>query len=245
MSNLHERLHHSVAQYTMPSLVKFVSHGEYIFPAILVSLPMVGRAAMLALRDLKRFRFFFALVVTGVVCVMTIGVGMWSLYWSKGMDVQGDASINMSALIVYLVAHLLVVYIARRIVRTQMSKSFQHHLNDDEMATLDDFHNSLRFLACIFGVYLHVPLLLANYSLGFSSSLFWTPLLAIFVIPPSKCCGLNRWLRLAITLTKFILLVATFPPVLLVPRIFGSYTNYVTVVYTPLNLMLSALWMSV
>ena len=32
ISNLHERLHHSIAQYTMPSPSKFVSHGEYIFP---------------------------------------------------------------------------------------------------------------------------------------------------------------------------------------------------------------------
>ncbi|KAL7517507.1 hypothetical protein ACHAWX_002425 [Stephanocyclus meneghinianus] len=244
MSNLHERLHHSVAQYTMPSLFKFVSHGEYIFPAILVSLPMVGRATMLALKDLKRFRFFFALVVTGVVCVITMGIGIWSLYWNQGMGVHGDASINLSALVVYLVAHLLVVYISRRIVRTKMSKAFEHPLNDDEKATLDDFHNSLRFLACIFGIYLHVPLLLANYSLGFSSSVFWTPLLAILVVPPSKCCGLNRWLRLAISFIKFNFLVATYPPVLLVPRIFGSYTNYVNVVYTPLHLMLSALWMS-
>ena len=53
ISNLHERLHHSIAQYTMPSPSKFVSHGEYIYPAILVSLPMVVRAATLALRDLK------------------------------------------------------------------------------------------------------------------------------------------------------------------------------------------------
>ncbi|KAL3787563.1 hypothetical protein HJC23_000051 [Cyclotella cryptica] len=245
MSNLHERLHHSVAQYTMPSLIKFVSHGEYIFPAILVSLPLVGRAAMLALRDLKRFRFVFAFLVTGVVCAVTIGIGMWSWYWKKGIAVQEDTTVDLSALGVYLAAHLLVVSVARRTMRIEMSKCFKKSLDGDEkMIALDDFHNSLRFLACICGIYLHVPLLLANYALGFSSSVFWTPLLAILVVPPSKALVLNSWLHLALSFTKIMLLVATAPPVFLVPRIFGSYTTYVNVVYTPLNLMLSALWMS-
>ena len=49
LSNLHERLHHSVTQYLLPGPAKFVSNGEYTYPGVLVLLPLALRAAGLVL----------------------------------------------------------------------------------------------------------------------------------------------------------------------------------------------------
>lgn len=260
MSNLHERLHHSVAQYTMPSVSKFVSHGEYIFPAILVSLPLVVRAAMLALRDVKRFRFRFVGVVMGVVALVSVCLGVWSDYQNKKTEVQHDTSIDLIAVTVYLFAHFVVLVASSLAYMKEVQKdvwkaasswiSGSQEINTvrreiDLETTMDDHHNSLSFIACISAIYLHVPLLLANYSLGIASSAFWTPLLAILTFLPSRHRGRHKGLLLAGCFTKLFVIHAICPPVYLVPRMFGSYTTYVKVVYTPLSLLLLALWLSI
>jgi glycosylphosphatidylinositol transamidase len=55
LSNLHERLHHSITQYLMPSPFKFVSHSEYLIPNLLMILPLVLRAVSLALWEIESF----------------------------------------------------------------------------------------------------------------------------------------------------------------------------------------------
>ncbi|KAL3930597.1 MAG: hypothetical protein SGARI_004438 [Bacillariaceae sp.] len=44
LGNLHERLHHSVTLYWLPSPRKFVSHMEYFLPNVLILLPLAIRA---------------------------------------------------------------------------------------------------------------------------------------------------------------------------------------------------------
>lgn len=238
ISNLHERLHHSVAQYTLPSMIKFVSHGEYIFPAILVSLPMAGRAAMLALRDIQRFRFRFVGVVTCMITLATIFINVWSSYHK--FEEQTDT--DWSGLCVYLLVHLAIVITARHTLRKETSKWFKHSPEDDRNYVLDEHHKSLRFIACLFGVYLHAPLLLANYSLGFPSAVFWSPLLAIFMFLPSTEAKQHVGMRAIVYVAKVIVLVSFCPQFFLVPH-FGSYTEYVTTIDTPLHLIMSALWL--
>jgi glycosylphosphatidylinositol transamidase len=238
ISNLHERLHHSVAQYTLPSMIKFVSHGEYIFPAILVSLPMAGRAAMLALRDIQRFRFRFVGVVTCMITLATIFINVWSSYHK--FEEQTDT--DWSGLCVYLLVHLAIVITARHTLRKETSKWFKHSPEDDRNYVLDEHHKSLRFIACLFGVYLHAPLLLANYSLGFPSAVFWSPLLAIFMFLPSTEAKQHVGMRAIVYVAKVIVLVSFCPQFFLVP-LFGSYTEYVTTIDTPLHLIMSALWL--
>lgn len=237
ISNLHERLHHSVAQYTMPSMTKFVSHGEYIFPAILVSLPMAGRAAMLALRDIQRFRFRFVGLVTFMIMLATIFIGVWS----RDHKLEQQTGIDWSGLCVYLLVHLAIVLTTRQTLRKEASKWFKHSPEDDQMDVLDEHHKSLRFIACLFGVYLHAPLLLANYSLGLPSAVFWSPWLAVFMFLPSSRAKQNVGLRLIVYVAKVIALLLFCPQFFLVP-LFG-YTGYVMTIYTPLHFMMSALWL--
>ena len=227
ISNLHERLHHSIAQYTMPSPSKFVSHGEYIFPAILVSLPMVIRAAKLALRDLKRFHFMHVVMVVCAVCASTLVISLWG--YMSGWKVEDHTS-QWTAM--YFISYLVVVYVAR----------LQNTQKEDE-TDLVDRRGSLRFISCLCGIYLHVPLLLANYSLGFPSSVFWTPLLAILILP-DRFRSESKVISSLSLIVKCMLLLVTSPPILLVPRIFNFYTPYILCVYTPLHLLLAALWLA-
>jgi glycosylphosphatidylinositol transamidase len=215
ISNLHERLHHSVAQYTMPSPSKFVSHGEYIYPAILVSLPMVVRAASLALRDIQSFQFLFVGITVGTVFIASC-VNACTVFFATGRSFIG-------------VLMIIVAWVVRR------------NLPDFDMATKVECRKSLRFVTCLLGIYLHVPLLLSNYPLGFPSSIFWTPLLAILVLSDRlySICSKNMVLKTLIVVVKILLLIAISPSTILPSDLSPRYT---LVVCTPLQLLLTALW---
>lgn len=267
VSNLHERLHHSVAQYALPSPSKFVSHGEYVYPAILVALPMVVRAADLALGgDLRRFRFWHAGRVVGSAFAATVVVGAWAAMFADGSG-NGDAGDSASsdwwiARALFAASYLLVVAAARCGRRAGNSGGAIKMAAPLEGADLDEDDDarrrrrsaeeeeerrgSLRFVACLLGIYLHAPLLLANYSLGFPSSVIWTPPLAMLVLPASGREFVSRSgaLSALAALVKGLILIATSPPVLLVPRIFQWCSPYVICVYTPLHLLLAALWLA-
>jgi len=223
ISNLHERLHHSVAQYTMPSPSKFVSHGEYIYPAILVSLPMVVRAASLALRDISSFQFVFVGTVVGTVlfasCVNACAA------FTTGRSFIG-------------VLMIIVAWVVRRSIPQPCKEK---EAGDESFDTTNECRKSLRFVTCLIGIYLHVPLLLANYSLGFPSAAFWTPLLAILVLSDRLYSTLskNAGLKAIMTVAKILLLVAISPSMMLPSNI---SPQYVLILYTPLQLLLTALW---
>ncbi len=244
ISNLHERLHHSVSQYLLPSPNKFVSHGEYIYPGVLIALPMVIRAVILALRDVKRFQVMF-------VGNVLIGVTLTSLGICISQQLQlrfgswSHERIIMNA--VYFLSYALMFFAMVMTTRHRRQKCASNRKvapNDD-----DDGHSecrkSLRFITCLLGIYLHAPLLLANYSLGLPSAVFWSPLLGTLVLSPSAHAFLlkNRVVSLLLKMVGGMILVATSPPILLVPRIFPSYTTYVLGVYTPLHILLAVLWM--
>eukprot|EP00986_Skeletonema_menzelii_P003182 scaffold947_cov155-Skeletonema_menzelii.AAC.6 len=223
ISNLHERLHHSVAQYTMPSPSKFVSHGEYIYPAILVSLPMVVRAASLALRDITLFQFEFVGIVVGTVLITSCANACTVL--ATGRSYIG----------------VLMVIVAWVVRHNIPQSSCREKESRTDLDTAIECRKSLRFVTCLAGIYLHVPLLLANYSLGFPSAVFWTPLLAILVLSDrlASFCSNNTVLKAIITVAKMMLLVAISPSTILPSNL---SPQYVLILYTPLQLLLTALW---
>jgi len=245
ISNLHERLHHSIVQYTMPSPSKFISHGEYIYPAILVSLPMVVRAATLALRDLKRFQFLHTGFVLVSVCMTTIAISMWAIVTNKSRKAE-ECTSEWISYIVFFVSYILVVSVARQDTLISQKGAGTNKQPKQTHSNKNESRGSLRFIACLVGIYLHVPLLLANYSLGFPSSAFWSPLLASLVLPLSlqMLVSRNKLLLILSMVVKCLFLFATSPPVLLVPRIFHWYTPYILGVYTPLHLLLATLWLA-
>ncbi|KAL7438602.1 hypothetical protein ACHAXM_006403 [Skeletonema potamos] len=222
ISNLHERLHHSIAQYTMPSPSKFVSHGEYIYPAILVALPMVVRAASLALRDITSFQFVFVGTVVGTVLLASC-VNACMIFTT------GRSSIGVLMIIVAWV------------VRRSIPQPCKEKKTTADFDATNECRKSLRFVTCLIGIYLHAPLLLANYSLGFPSAVFWTPLLAILVLSDRLYSTLSKnvVLKTIMTVAKILLLVAISPSTILPSNI---SPQYVLILYSPLQLLLAALW---
>lgn len=222
ISNLHERLHHSVAQYTMPSPSKFVSHGEYIYPAILVSLPMVVRAVSLALSDITSFQFSFVWIIVGtVLCASCVNA---CTDFATGRSFIG-------------VLMMLVAWVVHR----NIPRPSNEEKKVGGFDATSECRKSLRFVTCLAGIYLHVPLLLANYSLGFPSAVLWTPLLAIIVLPDQLYSALSKSavLKILVTIAKILLLVAISPSTMLPSNI---SPRYVLIVHTPLQLLLTALW---
>ncbi|KAL7464845.1 hypothetical protein ACHAXS_005173 [Conticribra weissflogii] len=251
LSNLHERLHHSIAQYTMPAPSKFVSHGEYIYPAILVALPLVVRAAMLVFMgqgddfeengrkvdSIGRFRFRFIAVVLGTTSLAVCLIGSCVfLGWSSQLS------------FVYFASYFFLIRSARWSVH--LPKKFTNAIykssqlgeekmdNNSNELLFEESRNSLRFVSCLLAVYLHAPILLANYSLGFPSASFWSPLLSLFVLSPAsrayylkKESFRGKAFGFLLFCGKVFLLVASSPPVFVVPIVFGSVTPYVLLFY--------------
>ena len=149
LSNLQERLHHSLTQYILPSPFKFVSHSEYIIPNILLLMPLLVKVFMLLLVEIDTFDFgaigkAFWAVIIGLTCSLV----------SPSLDLyQSNA--------VCFVTYVTTFFLFRN------GKMKKHNC-----AT-----QSLQLMSCLVAIYVHIPLLLGNVSLAYPSALIWTPLL--------------------------------------------------------------------
>ena len=215
LCNLHERLHHSVTQYLLPSDKNFVSNGEYVYPTVLVMLPLAARAASLALVDIEIYSIGSSALV-GAIC-FGVAASIWSVILGLG---QG--TVNNFGLVNAIIAGAYMLGLLG------MNKVLDGCDENDR--------RSIQFIACLFAVYAHVPVALAHASLAIPSALLWTPLLSF----PTLVGGERRTIQ---KITSAFILFATWPPVCLVPRVFGEYTAYVSAVYIPLHLFSASMWL--
>ena len=157
LSNLHERLHHSITQYLLPSPTKFVSHAEYLIPNLLILLPLVIRAATLVLFDIERF---------DMSSLQTVGlVGLVSLVLSlTSVRTRSEKLMNILYTVVYVI----------------ICCGFSYSRTNKERQA---YGQSLQFAACLVAVYTHVPLVLGHVSLAFPSALLWSALIAFPSFP--------------------------------------------------------------
>lgn len=224
LSNLHERLHHSVAQYLLPSPTKFVSNGEYIYPGILLLVPILMRAASLALKDITRFDFPSALGMAAISIGVTMSLVATSNY-------AGTPAVMNSIFGLTYITALAAVH--------RIMPSFEAFSTLEATlipSTVKEARRSIQFLACLLGLYLHIPILLAHVSLAYPSAAFWSPVLSFPTYLGQRRAGITQGVAA-------IFLILTWPPVLLVPAVFPVYTTYTLVVYTPLHLLLCFLWL--
>ena len=159
LSNLHERLHHSLTYYLLPSPRKFVSHTEYLLPNILLLLMLVFRAATLILVDMPLFDvrpLKYVLVVELVSLVLFV------------------TSPHVSTLIMNSLYALIYVALCLDVLEGLS-------IGEDERQA-----QSLQFLTCLVVIYLHVPVTFAHVSLAFPSALLWSAMVA-FPAFPIRC----------------------------------------------------------
>jgi glycosylphosphatidylinositol transamidase len=156
LSNLEERLHHSITQYLLPSPRKFVSHTEYLLPNILILLPLAIRAVTLILWDMKLFD------AQSLKYVLVVGLFSMTLF------------VTSSRLNTFMMNALFgLIYIA-------LCLNVQEGLH---IGKGENQAQSLQFLTCLMAIYLHVPITFTHVSLAFPSSLLWSALIAFPTFP--------------------------------------------------------------
>jgi glycosylphosphatidylinositol transamidase len=215
LSNLHERLHHSITSYLLPSPTTFVSQAEYLVPTILLLIPLVLRAGMLAFIDLKTG---FHLWTVGYGILMSLATATCLMV----MPLENSAAATSYMALLYSCAYLLL----REMTNLKRGET-KIAMERKQMI------QSLHFVTCIVATYLHVPIMFAHVSLAYPSALLWVPLLSF----PSYAEPAVGYLR---TTILFLVVVGTWPPVIVASQIFYGYTDFVRFAYTPLHMLLSS-----
>lgn len=220
LNSLNERLHHTVNQYLLPSSKKFVSHGEYIYPVVLLLLPCVFRSISLAFQDIERFDFiggFKAIIVTVISSLIVLLI----------TTLTDNANVVNSIL---TCVYFTQIHVMKGVIGFPPS----------DVNERTQRRQSLQFILCILSIYLHVPIALTHISLAFFSATFWTPLIAF----PSYKYEHNKKCDVIWKILGFILLICTWPPTItLLYDISAIYTVYFCTVYIPLHLLTSVLWL--
>lgn len=232
LSNLHERLHHSTSLYLLLDLDHFVKHEEYLVPNLLLLIPLIIRAVVLFLVDLRGFDWTAVGLVVERTLLATVFVS-WSLGVLDFID-----SHSWWILSDRLAARHAMVGMAYLVVLWRLWTSNERW---SEQA-----RRSVQFMACLWGLYAHVAIAFGHVSLAFPSALIWTPLLAFPFYrdrpdPKTTLGRVHNQTSMALSTVTFLALV---PFVGLVPLVLPSYTPYVCYLYIPLHLMVGQLWLS-
>jgi glycosylphosphatidylinositol transamidase len=244
LSNLHERLHHSLTLYLLPTPRTFVSHMEYFLPNVLVLLPLAIRAFGLLLPKMTAKQRqndgtaapscgFDLSVVGGSLIVLFVSTVVMCL------------TITFSKILPIMTLTLMGLYTGIGSYWTHRRRRRRRY----DINTTDDDEGirvvrTLQFVSCVLAAYVLAPLAFANTSLSYFPSLLWT---AVFAFPDyAEMLKKNGARRSKFQqLMLLVVLVSTAAPVLLVPRIFSSYTPFVRFAYTPLHLHLFLLVLTI
>jgi glycosylphosphatidylinositol transamidase len=249
LSNLHERLHHSLTLYLLPTSRTFVSHMEYFLPNVLVLLPLAIRAfgVLLPTMTAKQRQNdgtaapscgFDLSVVGGSLLVLLVSTVVMCL------------TITFSKILPVMTLTLMGLYTVIGSYWTHRRRRRRQDINtadDNENSTDDEGFRvvrTLQFVSCVLAAYILAPLAFANTSLSYFPSLLWT---AVFAFPDyAEMLKKNGTRRSTFQqLMLLVVLVCTAAPVLLVPRIFSSYTPFVRFAYMPLHLHLFLLVLTI
>lgn len=220
LSNLNERLHHSVFMYILPSSKKFVSNGEYIVPCILALLCLLFSILHQCFRNNESvFKISEAFQSVGI---------SYSLSLCLDFLFRGASKHEWISYCLLYFGALLTVF------------------QKISWETVSEWRSSTYVLTCVLAIYTHIALALAHYSLALPSILFFSLILAI-LFPYSRCLvSMHYSLDIATLCIPLLalLLMMSFPPCYIVPLLFQSYTTYIVYVFTPLHLLCTALFIS-
>ena len=164
LSNLHERLHHSITLYVMPSATTFVSHIEYFLPNLLLLVPLLIRLLLLLFCDMEQIH------------VPTAG-------WAIVAAFLGMIAMLLSSCATNIVNTWLTIPYGL------LGSLWTRQLQDCNASDYVRILQTIQFVTCLTAIYIHVPLAFAHGSLGYPSALLWTPLIAFF-----NWSTRNKWL---------------------------------------------------
>jgi len=231
---LNERLHHSFTLYLLPSPSTFVSHMEYFLPNILILLPLAIRGFGLVLSDMSDQ---LDLTLMGVNLLVTLASVVVSIIAMQMID-RNDASARNA----WFITQYVVVVMIWKTYLMSRKNNMDDETSPDTESTRRRSIDTLQFVACVLAAYILVPIAFAHTSLSYLPSLLMTPLLAFCRYSHFRS---TRW---GLILKGFLgigMVILTAPPILLVPRIFTTYTPFVQFAYIPIHLQLVLLMTSV
>ena len=211
LSNLHERLHHSITLYLLPSPRTFVSHVEYLLPNLLVLLPLAIRALGILIWDMKTIHLSSA---GHMLFFATFSMAFLNV-------VAAVPDLSMLSFNVLIISWYVLVGIFWYL----RLKGYEKGNGNDFCRTM----NSMHFVVCLTAIFVHVPIAFAHVSLAYPSSMLWTMVLAFPRFGDSTNTKVLNWIGL-------IVLVITAPPLFLVPAVFETYTAYLRTAYIPLHI---------
>lgn len=227
LSGLSERLHHSTTLYLMPSEDKFVSNGEYIYPPILLLLPLLLRVVLLIFRDMKSFRQTNSILF---LLVMTIGLStvllITNYMFMTETTTTGHRQYNQNSKSSLVMNFVLILSYGIIIWYYHFTPSRK---GAEPKRPIEEKKQGIQALACLLVIYSHVPLILGHISLAYPSCLMWNLLLS------HSLFGHNLFRPIGI-----FKVLMTWPG-LLATYVFPSFTPYVCLVYAPLHLLLTLL----
>lgn len=102
--------------------------------------------------------------------------------------------------------------------------------------TTKDLRQSLLFMAYVFVLYSHAPLVLIHVSLAYFSAIYWVILWGLYGRGKESSS-----IEFVGGIVNIFLVIVSWPPVLIVPYMFQEFTDYVCLVYIPLHLFLTLL----
>ena len=248
LSNLEERLHHSITLYLLPSYSKFVSHSEYLIPSILLALPLVLRAILLLFWDLQPY---IHLRVAGwtVLVMMSSMVGFQTAaLLSSGMDTLQQLIPAIS--LIYGMAAMVAMTLKRRYSSGDASSpdddkpSSQSSLTSNSSGTTSQQSQvtaTIHFVTCLMVLYTHVPIVFAHASLGYPFALIWVPTISFWNWSSRRPNSSSKALLMIWGTLMFLVLLV--PPVWMA-TVVGEVTVYLKFVYLPLHVLFGMLLVS-
>jgi hypothetical protein len=208
LSNLDEILHHSVTLYWMPSSSKFVSNAEYMFPLILMLLPLVVRVLQIAFRPTfqrpRHDRIYYLaplhIILTCIVAAAFVSLAQFWLYDSNQGTAYSTSTLGHSSLsannaderkeridattrqLKLYIAYVLLYRIT--LVRTEHILVSNHFVDVNGKGevpgpTRSSILASVQFFVCYGLMLLHLPYIVSNAALALPSLLLWSLLWAL------------------------------------------------------------------
>ena len=169
LSNLHERLHHSVFQYILLSPTKFVLNGEYIFPLICILLPVLIRGVLVVLfSDDKSICYHLQFFQLLLLLIFFLSMTSLPIYIFSHFNFTLQTS-NSTMLLhsIFALWYLILLFIFKCFMVPKIIRLCQI------------FRRKLHFVLWVTCVYAHAPIAIFHYSLAFLSALFLSPILAV------------------------------------------------------------------
>lgn len=226
LSNLHEKLHHSITQYLLVSSKKFISCTEYLLPVILMLMPLAIRAIELLFREIQPC--FQTRVTSSVISIAWIGMVTLRLLLNSPLFITATAKKVVFSLSYF---GILVIMLKIMVQFNALTGACSKCKKQSQLL-------SIHLAACCLALYVQAPLLFTSFTFALPSAIVSTPCIAMFRLTGESYD--NRRFRKCFLVGCALL---SSPPALFLfcEGIITAHKSYWLNLYSPLHLIITLL----